>query len=511
MATSPDVIFQNLVKGEDPRFQFDFRDQDQFFRSAGQVAGFDVAFSTAGGQEFFQGGERLTGAQRQEAQRAAGGVKGLEALGFTQQFTEQERALGNILSLKLGGQAEGGDAAFAQQRIEAIRGTFIRENQPTKGGFIEQFGAALNLDPEAVAKAGEANKPLSGVTTTGSGFDVARTISLGGGTQELQFKGGGSVRTRADGSITLSGGRNASVEAFLQANALSGFTFFTNDRDRFQGKSFSVQPPAQPAPGQPGAAGTQGTTGASSDQAAALPTGGPLTVASDSLQDIIARNNQAQAPVQAQNPLIAEVQGAQQRSVLNQQALIEGQAGAGRQNIIQAAPELGQASQALLQQARDPGGGGFREDFQERIRVQQAAAGLSGGGQAAFQEAALTSGALQQRRLQAGQQLQQLGGTFLQQLGLGRPISADLAGIGQTQLAGQTLEAITAANQAQSQISQDIFNQISAFLTQREETRRLRSFGTIGGRPITGVNVGTGAGGGGTTTQIGATNPIPRI
>jgi len=128
---------------------------------------------------------------------------------------------------------------------------------------------------------------------------------------------------------------------------------------------------------------------------------------------------------------------------------------------MNASPELGQLISRLQQQALDPLGGGAGADIAERIRVQQAAAGLASGNQAAYQESALVAGEAQNRRLSAAGQLQSLGGTFLQQLGLASPIVADLGALGQTQLAGQTLAAVTAAGQAQSQIAQQLFSQIS--------------------------------------------------
>lgn len=309
--------------------------------------------------------------------------------------------------------------------------------------------------------------------TSGDGFQVARITNLGDNIRDINFTGGGAVRIRSDDSSITTVSTGDAPRAFLAANAdfatQNGVNFFANDADRAAGTALSVQQSPQQ---------TQGT--------GAVPT----------LQDAVNQQNPLPDAVRARNPLIGKVQDAQSQSLANQQSVL-GRAPAGREAILAASPQLRAASQALLQQAQDPGGGGFREDFQERIRVQQAAAGLSGGNQAAFQEAALTSGALQQRRQQAASGLQRLGGSFLQQLGIGGPVVADLAGIGQTELASQTLSAITAANQAQAELSQSIFEQISGFLNQREinrtNQRTLFGGGGFGGQVIPpGVSVTTG-------------------
>lgn len=211
-----------------------------------------------------------------------------------------------------------------------------------------------------------------------------------------------------------------------------------------------------------------GLGGTSSKQGSPMATATPDTLTAPQARDQLRQGAQASPlagprPPQTSSDLFDLVAGAQGDSIRNQQRAL-GRAPAGREAIIAASPQLGRLSETLLQQAQDPGGGGFREDFQERIRVQQAARGLSGGTSAAFQEAALTSGALTQRRQAAGGQLQRLGGSFLQQLGVGAPIVADLAGIGQTRIAGQALSSLQAAGEEQSRISQDLFSQLSGFL-----------------------------------------------
>lgn len=226
----------------------------------------------------------------------------------------------------------------------------------------------------------------------------------------------------------------------------------------------------------------------------------PPTAGSDLAATVGSGGTAAYAPVpntRAQNPLIAQVQDAMSRSLNAQQTDLRNLAQPGREALFRAAPELQAASDKLRQQAEDPLGGGFGADVAERVRVAQAAAGLSQGGQAAFQEAALVSRAGEERRVQAAGQLDQLGQTFLQQLGLGSPLVADLAGIGQFELARQNLAAVQAAGQSQSAIAQQIFQQVQGFLNSREENRAQAinlgfARGPLGYGPITGISTGQG-------------------
>lgn len=251
-----------------------------------------------------------------------------------------------------------------------------------------------------------------------------------------------------------------------------------------------IQPKVQPGGG--------GGTTPSTPRRTAPPGFTPGPVGGDDLQNFIDRS--ANFPItQAQNPLIQQVQQVQSRSVREQQSSINQFGATGRQALFSAAPELQALSQQLQQQVEDPLGGGLREDIAERIRVQQASAGLASGGQAAFTEAAGLAQVAQQRRLQAGQQLQGLGQNVLGQLGLGTPLTADLAGIGQTFLAGQTLSALQASGQAQAQQSEQIFNQVFSFLNRPQQQPG----------PTTNITVGGGGGGGGTRGGGGfTTGPV---
>lgn len=207
------------------------------------------------------------------------------------------------------------------------------------------------------------------------------------------------------------------------------------------------------------------------------------------------------------DPLIQRAQDLQRRAVQEQGDLLRTQLPRGREGLF-AAPELRDVSEQLRQRAADPLGRGFGADLSERVRVQQATSGLGRGTGGARQEAATLTRAAQQRRLQAADQLQSLGGSQLRALGLASPLATDFAALGSLDLAGQVLEATRAAGQAQSQFSQDLFNTFRQSLTRGGVSISVGQGATGGGRTggsfSASVGGGGGAGTGGFTPGIGA-------
>lgn len=165
-------------------------------------------------------------------------------------------------------------------------------------------------------------------------------------------------------------------------------------------------------------------------------------------------------PTQQSAPFLNAIYNARNATVAGQTQVFERQGGALRDAVLRASPELASATSAFQRQLNDPLGGGLREDLADRIRVQQAQAGLQGGRSAAFQEGAFLQGAALQRRTAAAQGLQQVGHQIAQISGLSQLPNASLAALGESLLGDRTLDAVRRANEAQSRIAQDLFDRL---------------------------------------------------
>src|SRR5690606_4737264 len=152
---------------------------------------------------------------------------------------------------------------------------------------------------------------------------------------------------------------------------------------------------------------------------------------------------------------------------------------------------LASESARLQQQLADPLGGGIGADFADRVRVQQAQAGLLHGRSAAFQEAAALTQAGQQRQMQAAHGLVNLSQNLLGQAGILDFPDPTIAALGNAILGSETLDAIKQAGEEQSKKAEELFKAIMGQLG-GGGSGGLGGLGGLGGG-------GGGSGGGGST------------